>query len=89
MKQWQKDVGDWTKPTDPVIELASRPRTNRRSWRGILNRQMSHLPLHELEEEIQPAPDLSAWTTPPEEHDAAGDGKNMLSNPTQTPTPTN
>jgi hypothetical protein len=94
MKQWQKEVGDVAKMAGPVISSPPPPKL---TTAGKENPEppADQAPQPQIQPETagaalpprnQPEPspvsDLSAWTTtPPEEHDAARDGKNSPSKP--------
>jgi Sec-independent protein translocase protein TatA len=75
MKQWQQEVGAWTKPAGPVID--SPPATELSAGTaGNPEAPTQPVPQPQAQEATPPKPDLSAWTTPPEGYDAAPDDKN-------------
>jgi Sec-independent protein translocase protein TatA len=86
MKQWQKDVGVWSKPTDPVIDSPPPPELTAEAA-GNPEPPAGQAPPPQTQAETPPAPDLSAWTTSPEEYDAARDGKNSPSDPAPNSNP--
>jgi sec-independent protein translocase protein TatB len=86
MKQWQKDVGAWAKPADPVIDSPPAPELTAEAGGNPESPSEPAAP-PQTKPEAPPAPDLTAWTTPPEEHDAATDGKNSPPDPAQNSSP--
>jgi Sec-independent protein translocase protein TatA len=86
MKQWQKDVGTWAKPTDPVIDSPPASDLTIEAGGNPETPAEPSAPL-QIQPETAPAPDLSAWTTPPEEVDAARDGKNSPPDSPQNSSP--
>jgi sec-independent protein translocase protein TatB len=86
MKQWQKDVGAWAKPTGPVIE--SPPASELSAEAGGNPETPGEPPAStQIQPETAPTLDLSAWTTPPEQVDAARDGKNSPPDPAPNSNP--
>jgi hypothetical protein len=84
MKQWQKDVSEWTRtpgalidgpaPLDSTTETGSKPEP-----------VAEQAPHPQAQTETPPAADLSAWTTPVKELEAGRDGKNVPANPASDP----
>jgi Sec-independent protein translocase protein TatA len=86
MKQWQKDVGVWTKPTGPVIDSPPPPELTAEAGSNP-EQPAEQAPTPQTRPETASPPDLSAWTTPPEEYDAVRDGKNLPPDPSSKPDP--
>jgi hypothetical protein len=86
MRQWQKDVGDWTKTQNVVVDTPSLPVSvpASESKPEPPAEQPSNL---QAQAETPAPPDLSAWTTPVKEVDAGRDGKNTPANPPSNPNP--
>jgi Sec-independent protein translocase protein TatA len=73
MKQWQKEVGGWTKGPNVTVDAPSLPESVSTSESKL--EQPAEPPSHlQAQEETPHAPDLSAWTTPVKEVDAGRDG---------------
>lgn len=86
MRQWQKDVGNWTKPSGPVIDSPPAPELTSTAGEDPEPPKEPPAP-QQAQPETPPVPDLSAWTTPLEDNDAARDGKNIHPDPAPNANP--
>jgi Sec-independent protein translocase protein TatA len=80
MKQWQNDLGSWSKPSTVVIDSppSSETTTEAKDNPQTAIEQESEA---EVEPETPSTLDLSAWTTPPNEKKVPRDGKTKSASP--------
>jgi Sec-independent protein translocase protein TatA len=80
MKQWQNDVGSWSKPSTAVLDPPPSPEITSEASDDPKT-AFEHEPGAEVEPEMPSTLDLSAWTTPPTDKNVPQDGKTKSAGP--------
>ena len=80
VRQWQNDVGSWSKPSTAVLDSPPSPEITSEA-RDNPKTAIEQAPGAEVQPETPSTLDLSAWTTPPAEKNVPGDGKTKSAGP--------